>query len=190
MSNITTRKFSRLQYEEPVALLRALHSQTQRFARGDLGAILPLRKGEGKTGRERREAAMFCHLLDERFGVGMLMAIEEDSDFDFVATWSDGRKQLFAPVQLKELPPEAVPSQVMLEQLLESLKKYADSRDLLVAVHLNRAMRIDPVKVAAPNLAIGGLWFFGAIAPDLTEWGLWGDMLSVPTATAHSYPDR
>lgn len=189
MDHIASRSFSRLAYEDPLALLRAARRQTETFATDTLTSdVRLLRTAEGKTARERREAAMFCHLLGQRLGVRILMAAEEAQDYDFVASWPVGEADKFLPVQLKELPGEDVNATVDLQQVLARLtNKY---RDRVVAVHLNRRLTIDPIQASIPsNLDVGGLWFFGAIAPDLHTWGLWGDFVSTPTGTAHAYPD-
>jgi hypothetical protein len=189
MDPIASRLFSQLTYEEPLALLRAARLQTDAFAAGTLTSdVRLLRNSEGKIGRERREAAMFCHLLGQRLGLNILMATEEAQDYDFVASWSVGEARKFLPVQLKELPGEELNATIVLEKVLAGLtNKY---KNTVVAVHLNRLLTIDPMQASIPsNLAVSGLWFFGAIAPDLLTWGLWGDFVSIPTGTAHAYPD-
>jgi hypothetical protein len=147
-----------------------------------------LRKAEGKNGRERREAAMFCYLLSQRLGQTVSMAVDEAMDFDCVASWKVEQEVRFVPVQLKELPPSEANANVDLEEILAGLGKYTDSRNTIVAVHLNRRISIDLRQIEIPSLNIESLWLFGAVTPDLNQWGLWGDLLKGPIAARYAYP--
>jgi hypothetical protein len=190
MDRIATRTLSRLKYEDPLLFLRAARPQTEAFAAGELNPDLrSLRKAEGKLGRERREAAMFCYLLSQRLGKAVSMAVDEAQDFDCVASWAVGQEVHFVPIQLKELPPSEANDRVAIEEILAGLSKYTDSRNTIVAVHLNRRITIDPMRIAIPELNVESLWLFGAVAPNLLQWGLWGDLLANPLTSQHAYPD-
>jgi hypothetical protein len=190
MDRISTRTLSLLKYEDPLLFLLAARPQTEAFAAGELNPDLrSLRKAEGKPGRERREAAMFCHLLSQRLGKAVSMAVDEAQDFDCVASWAVGQEVRFVPIQLKELPPFEANDRVALEEILAGLSKYTDSRNTIFAVHLNRRITIDPMQIAIPNLKIDSLWLFAAVTPNLLQWCLWGDLLMNPFASKHAYPD-
>jgi hypothetical protein len=189
MDQIAARALSRLNYEDPAQFLRAARPQTDAFVAGKLGTDLrSLRKAEGKNGRERREAAMFCYLLSQRLGQTVSMAVDEAMDFDCVASWKVEQEVRFVPVQLKELPPSEANANVDLEEILAGLGKYTDSRNTIVAVHLNRRISIDLRQIEIPSLNIESLWLFGAVTPDLNQWGLWGDLLKGPIAARYAYP--
>lgn len=190
MDRIATRTLSRLEYEDPLLLLLAARPQTEAFAAGELSPDLrSLRKAEGKLSRERRQAAMFCHLLSQRLNKAVSMTVDEAQDFDCVASWAVGQEVRFVPVQLKELPPSEANDCVAIEEILAGLSKYTDSRNTIVAVHLNRRITIDPMRIAIPDLNINSLWLFAAVAPNLLQWRLWGDLLTNPLESQHAYPD-
>ena len=71
---------------------------------------------------------------------------------------------------------------------IEKLSKYADSRDLCVAIHLNRAGRLDFDSIRIPDLKIRELWLFGATSPDLDRWLLVGNMLKDYRVYEFQYP--
>ena len=131
---------------------------------------------------------MFCYLMGQRVGQTIYVGPGERQDYDFVAMREDDGARSYTPVQLKEVVPKHVNPAATLEQVVASLAKYGDSRDLLVVIHLNQRLRFDPSDVCVPKLPIGGLWMFGAISPDQTRWGLWGDFLGTPTGTEHQHP--
>jgi hypothetical protein len=57
-----------------------------------------------------------------------------------------------------------------------------------VAIYLNRRTHFDPSTLVIPTLELAGLWVFGAISEDGTEWALWGDFLETPVGTRFEYP--
>ncbi len=65
-----------------------------------------------------------------------------------------------------------------MQAVLDVLSKYTDSADLTVVIKLNRPEKFDPSTLNLPtNLRIGGLWIFGSLSADQSEFGLWGDLL-------------
>lgn len=127
-----------------------------------------------KNERENWDALVFCYLLGEASGLAICMSREEESDFDSVFTWQEDGTQCFAPVQMKELVSEELNPNATLEAIFEGLKKYVDSDDLVVAIKLNRVMRIDPAELVLPELPVGEIFLFGSSAPDDSEWFLIG----------------
>ena len=127
--------------------------------------------------------------MGQRIGETVSMARGENQDYDFVASWSRGDTRNFAPVQLKELVPLSINPESSIDKLLAALpKKYVDSHDLTVVIHLNQRNQFDLGDLRIPELSIGGLWMFGATTPDQFAWGLWGDFLRNPIHTAHVHP--
>ncbi|MGV8990120.1 MAG: hypothetical protein ACOH1Q_01825 [Thiobacillus sp.] len=148
-----------------------------------------LRTNNLKEWREIREAAVFCFGMGQRIGQPVFLSRGESQDYDFIATWTLGEVQNFAPVQLKEVVPEEVNATASIEKVIGSLTKYVDSKDLTVAIHLNRQVHFDALELVIPPLPIAALWIFGSISPDQSEWGLWGNFLEKPEGSRFAYPD-
>jgi hypothetical protein len=190
MNRTALRVFESLDFREPSSFLIQLHQFECEVAKTDTPARLRTLRTNGlKEWREVREAAMFCYLMGQRIGETVYMARGENQDYDFVASWTQGDTRNFAPVQLKELVPLSLNPESSIEKLLAALpKKYVDSHDLTVVIHLNQRNQFDLAALEIPALSIGGLWMFGATTPDQSAWGLWGDFLHNPTHTAHVHP--
>lgn len=190
MDSITLRSFGRLQYSDPLPILVRLREIERGLATSDTPArIRNLRTNHLKRSREMREAAIFCHLVGQRLGFTVRFALAEDQDFDFVAAWSTQEHSHFAPVQLKELPPESTGSNATFQSIVAALAAhYPASKELVVAIHLNRRMTIDFAALEIPSMSIAELWAFGATAADQNSWGLWGDLLASPSFSTHAYP--
>ena len=189
MKSIALRTFSKLEYRDPrpfLVLLRQFELELSASATPE--RIRNLRTNRLKPERELREAAIFCYLAGQRMGVTVGLAPGEDQDFDFVASWSDQDHSCFAPVQLKELPPETTAPQATLQDIISGLACYASSGELVVAIHLNRAISWDPAALEIPSLPIAELWAFGSTSADQNSWALWGDLLRFPTVSYHAYP--
>ena len=84
--------------------------------------------------------------------------------------------------------PDNVNPTAELQLEINKLKKYVDSNDLCVAIHLNRAGRLELNKLEIPELNIKELWFFGATSLDQKHWLLAGDMLNEPRSYDFEYP--
>lgn len=147
-----------------------------------------LRTNSLKEWREIREAAIFCYGMGQRIGQPVFLSRGESQDYDFIASWTLGEVQNFAPVQLKEVVPEDVNATASIEKVICSLTKYVDSKDLTVAIHLNQRVRFDARELVVPPLPIAALWVFGSISPDQSEWGLWGNFLEKSEGSRFIYP--
>ena len=150
--------------------------------------VRSLRTNSLKECRELREAAIFCHGMGERLGRKVFLAQSESQDYDFVGYSVVGDLGHFTPVQLKEVVPADLNPAASVQKTIDALAKYADSEDLTVAIHLSQRIHFDPSSLIIPNLRIGGLWVFGAISADQSEWALWGDLLSEVKGEAFEYP--
>ena len=178
MDRIRLRELQRAEYRNPADFLIALRGLESTFASSTLEpSVKHLRTNDLKEWREAREAALFCVGFAQRIGQPVFMRREESQDYDFVATWVDGDEQHFAHVQLKEVVPESLNTNSSVEQIIQSLIKYVDSKDLMVAIHLNRKVHFDPKTLVVPPLRIAALWVFASVSPDQSEWGLWGNFL-------------
>ena len=84
--------------------------------------------------------------------------------------------------------PAEVNAKANLQSEIDKLEKYADAADLCVAVHLNRAEKVEFGDLRIPNLNIGELWFFGATSLTQENWILVGNMLADPQVYEFEYP--
>jgi hypothetical protein len=89
---------------------------------------------------------------------------------------------------LKELVPAHVNPGASVAALLIGLKKYRNSTDLVVAIHVNREMQLNFAEVLVPKLALAAVWLYGAISPDQSKWMLYGDLLDQPASYEIPYP--
>jgi hypothetical protein len=180
---------SKLKYRDPRSfLVRLRQFELELSASATPKRVRNLRTNRLKPERELREAAIFCYLVGQRMGTTVSLAPGENQDYDFVATWSGEDQMCFAPVQLKELPPEATSPGATLQAIVSGLSQYTSSGELVVAIHLNRAISLTPSTLAVPPLRIAELWAFGATTPDQNTWALWGDLLRSPSVSFHAYP--
>jgi hypothetical protein len=179
-----------LEYRDPAPFLKRLRELETKVALSNLPRkVRALRTNTLKEWRQAREAALFCVGMGQRLGQVVWLAKSEESDYDFVASWVTADIRHFAPVQLKEVVPTEINPTASIEATIDALpRKYVDSAELTVAVYLNQQVHFDPSKVKIPNMRIGSLWVFGGLAPDASEWGLWGDFLDQPQGTRFTYP--
>lgn len=152
-------------------------------------AIKNMRTRDLRPQRELREACLFCHGMTECTGQKFFVAHVEAQDYDAVATWVVGELQSFAPIQIKEVVPHELNPATSVQEVIEGLQKYVSSKDLTVAIHLNRIVRgFNPAQMVVPRLNIAALWMFGAIAADQSRWAIWGNFLDELEAAEFSYP--
>lgn len=189
MKNIALRGFSKLHFFDPQLLLQRLREiEWELAATPTPDRVRHLRTNELKEFRELREAAIFSFFIGERIGAPVGLAPGESQDYDFVASWVAQDQVCYAPVQLKELPPAGISPAASLDNIIASLSRYVSSQELVVAIHLNREIRLDPSTLVIPPLPIAELWLFWATAPDQNSWALCGNLLGSPSITYHSYP--
>lgn len=184
------REIQNLEFQDPKHFLIELRKlECQLAASISDSRIRRLRTNKLKEWRETRDAALFCYGMGQRIRQTVFCARGESQDYDFVASWLVGDVQHFAPVQLKEFVPSELNSTTSLKEIIDSLNKYVDSKDLTVAIRLNRRVFFDPQTVVVTQLHIAGLWVFGSISEDQSEWGLWGDFLEKQEGSRFPYPD-
>ena len=182
---------SRLMYHDPVPFLKRLREFEPKVADSNLpDEVKNLRTNSLKEWGEARQAALFCVGIGDRMQQKVYLAKTEASDYDFIASWiGDDDTRHFAPVQLKEVVPSDINARASVQSTIDALvDKYVDSRDLIVAIYLNQQTHFNPSELRIPRMQIAALWMFGGLAPDGTQWGIWGDFLETPSGTAFSYP--
>lgn len=151
--------------------------------------IRNLRTNKLKGVRELWQACLFAHGIGSSvLHTEVYLAPVEDQDFDCIAHYIVGEIQCYTPIQIKELVPEHLNPSGCLQGELEKLGKYVDSRDLVVAIYLNRQFRLELDGVRIPQIKVAELWLFGAVSPDASQFMLWGNMLKNPASYVYGYP--
>lgn len=188
MDRASLNEAQKLSYRDPEVALRELRDIELLAAGLDISPqVRHLRKNDLKGPREYRQAALFCLGMSRNLGVPVRFCPVEASDYDFIATWEEQVVRHFAPVQLKELVPESLNSTATVQAIIDGLAKYSSS-SLTVGIFLNRQDTFVPQDLKIPPLRIGALWFVFAIAPDQSEWVLYGNALGQAHATTFAYP--
>jgi hypothetical protein len=187
-------EWSKLKYLNPESILQGLRDLQHSGALETLPyKVAALRTRELRIYQEGRQAALFCYGMGRLIGKKVLFSMVEKEDYDFVAYYQDDHLQRFAPVQLKELvPPETVPHGTLpqLQTEIYKLSKYTDSNDLVVAMHINRNIRITPAEVQLPQTKLGALWLFGATDSSQQTWMLMGNLMDDGPKVFHfNYPE-
>jgi hypothetical protein len=175
--SIKMRAFSKLEYGDPKGFLEELSPVDAAVSFSNLAPrVKHLRTNSLKPDRERRDAAIFCIGMEELMNTFVRFSPVEEQDYDFVATWESKNERIYCPVQLKELVSSELNCTQSMQDVLSGLSKYTDSIDLTVAIKFSRVAKFDPTTLQIPHdLRIAGLWVFGAISQDQSNWGLWGD---------------
>jgi hypothetical protein len=173
----------------PEEALRQLRAVEILIAQSDLAPkVRALRTNKLNRDRELREAALFCYGQQCRMQQRVHFYPVEASNYDFVATWTCGDVQHYAPVQLKEVVPQELNPRSSIQAIIEGLARYSSARELVVAIHVNQEGRFDPKHLQLPRLSIAELWIFGAASRDQSKWFLFGDMLTEPKYSYFDYP--
>jgi hypothetical protein len=149
-----------LPFYEPATILRNLRRIEQQLADVDMDErVRRLRTPGLKTYREARDAAIFVYGM----GLAKELPLEytpfEQSDYDFVARWTDATTQHYVPVQLKELVPTDLNPKLTLEALLNEISSNAPKTSTVLAIKLNRQGRTDLRQLPIPKLHYSQAWF-------------------------------
>lgn len=178
-SSMHIKEWQKLEYYNPHGVLVALleFERTHQLSKIPY-AIASLRTNQLRTYREGRQCALFCYGMSKLLGIEILFAFNEKSDTDFVGKFEASGVVHYVPIQVKELVPDKVLSNVEIQDEIDKLSKYTDSQGLVVAFHINRNIRIELFKVDFSRVPVKELWFFGATNPDVVDWVLIGDLLS------------
>lgn len=191
---IRARLFAKLKYHDPEYVLRG-------FLKVDLSlplhrlprAVRELRTRNLREHQFARQAALFTYGLSLALKRSLRFALHEADDHDAVLACRDGQVVEFNPLQLKELVPEHVNQRATFENVLRGLEKYADARDLFVAVYMNRDLKgFNFREIDTSRLRLAGLFLFGSVDPDGRRFLLVGDLTNPPnsrTAFPFDHPE-
>jgi len=185
--NAVPREWLKLQYMDPELFLVGLREIALTMPLDELHyKVSSLRTHALRKAGESRQAALFAYGMGQVLGSPVAFAVYEAQDYDAVVKYAANGKVTYLPVQLKEWVPDFLNPSATLQDELDKLAKYTDSKDLAVAIHLNREATIHLSKLTLPHGSIGGLWFYGAT--DLTQmrWLLIGNLM-IPGATAYEF---
>jgi len=172
------REWTKYQYFDPDIVLPRLQNVRKMLSESDAPEkIKNLRTNGLRDHREHWDTAVFCKLMGLSTGRKILLSTEEESDFDAVFTWGENDSQSFAPVQMKELVPYESNPCATLQRIINGLKKYADSKNLVVAIKLNRTEQIVFDELDLSGVGVAEIWCFGATKQDESGWCLIGDLL-------------
>ena len=179
LSRITERKLKALTWVEPKQALVNLRWLELNLPSNIDEKVRRLRTNELKEWREARNAALFAHGIGEKvLRKPTLIAKSEEKDYDFVMRWNEDEADCFFPAQLKELPPDDLNPDVLIDDILAGLGKYSGLDDLSVVVAINRRMRFEYRPWAAAAMPkIRELWYFGCVSKDQSRWFLYGSAL-------------
>ena len=186
--NSRLRDWSRRSFLDPEPVLRALRSVELDPSLHELpDAVRRLRTNPLKTDRETRDALIFAHGMAAVLGTKVLVAPGEVEDCDFVSHFRIGDTDHFSCVQLKELAPNDLNPDQTMDALLAKLEKLPPS-DAVLAIHLNRRVRIELSELTASHLPFAEAWYFWAADPGLVSWRIYGDTMKSPSLHEFHYP--
>lgn len=189
VSNLPPREWITYQYFDPREVLLKLAKIEKTLIGLPLEEkLLQLRANKLRKFHERRQAAIFCYGMSCLNQGPIEYAPVEDSDFDCIARWKYGDTINYCPIQTKEFVPADINPHTILDAEIAKLKKYTDSKNLVVAFYLNRQGHFEFPDVRSLNLNIAELWMFGATSPDGRHWALYGDVLKEPRKYSFDYP--
>jgi hypothetical protein len=183
MTKLAPREWTRLDYVDPDIYVAEQQKLRARISETDTpDKIRNLRTRTLAPLREAWDAGVFCYLLRRMTGFEIYFSAVEDQDYDAIFTWRDNDIQNFAPVQMKEVVPAELNPKQRLKDVISSLKKYADSKDLVVAIKVNRNVRIEAKDLEVESLPVAEVWLFGATEPREEQWSLFrklGDKIEI-----------
>ena len=181
------REWLKLQYIDPAhTLIRMRHIELTQPLEELPYKVASLRTNELRGPREARQGALFTYGLGQCLGVPINFALSEEQDYDIVVRYAANGIVNYLPVQLKEWVPETLNPQSTLQDEIDKLAKYVDSKNLAVAFYLNRDTSFNLSVLELPRERIGGLWLYGASNPLQERWFLVGNLL-IPNAKAHEF---
>jgi hypothetical protein len=192
VDDILTREWSKLTYFDPRTTLPRMRKAEELIARH--GSHLPQRMRELRTNktkrfRELRDAAIFCYGISTCVvKVPVYYANYESQDFDVMTRFLKDELDNYAPLQLKELPPEELNPVATIQGIYQSLAARPSLQRTVVAIKLNQREEVIE-RLPRPKFRVGGLWFFGKTAYGVNSWCLFGDCMdSSPTVMHFEYP--
>jgi hypothetical protein len=186
---IQIREWERLQYYHPADVLKNFRKLDHLVAEWSLpDNVRTLRRNDLRGHREGRDAALFCLGMTSVQGTTVFFARLEAQDYDFVTLWQRGDEAVYTPVQLKEVVPVSLNPTTNVNTTLAKLEKYSGSNRTVVALRVNRELRLEFNTIDVPKLPLGGVWLYGAVSQDQQKWFIYGDLLNKPCLQEFDYP--
>lgn len=172
------KRWAELEYRDPAWLLGFTRWAQENLGEGlsEKDLDLPFREIAGI--REARQAALLAFAMSMVTGMEVRFAMHEHADYDAVFCTRLSREQVsWHSVQLKELVPRHVNQNARLPDLLSRLKKYRDSSELLVGIHINRDIDDSEFdSIPAQDLNLAAIFLYGSL--NKTKWYVYGSLLS------------
>ncbi len=182
------KRWPTLPRRDPCVLLREMLAVIAKGARhGIRQDLLLLRSPKQKKSREVFQACIFLCAVRQASGKPYRLIHEEpeNSPVDVVAVIDlpEERASYYYPIQLKELPPRTRNPNIGLDDLLADLATDTSIADSIVAIYLNREVRVEFDAIAIPSgLKARQLWLYGSPGP-LANFILRGDLMEANPAT-------
>lgn len=127
---------------------------------------------------EDRRCAIFCHGAGQALGTKILFASHESADYDYVGAYQHNGSIYRFPIQLKQLVPDRLNPPTSLQREIAKLRKYPDSQDLVVAIHINRKIHIKPQELDTSGLKVKEIWIYGQLQSHSDTWLLFGNLMA------------
>jgi hypothetical protein len=179
VEKIRLREFQKLRWYDPRQVLISLRALELSLLSDMDEMVRRLRTNNLKDWREARDAALFAFgISDQVLKIPTLVAKSEKIDYDFVMKWIKDDAEYYYPVQLKELPPQDLNSQIALEDIYAKLERYSGISDLAVAIKVNRKITLHYKPWDGENKPrLKELWLFGCVSADQSKLFIYGDVL-------------
>jgi len=184
------REWEKQKYHDPeIVLVQLREIEENPSVQALPEKVRTLRTNKLQFHKQGREAALFCYGLGERvLKTKVKFSNYMQADYDFVACWKEKEELFFTPVQLKEVTPDKINPNSILQVEIDKLSKYSRSEDLVVAIFLNKRCKTDFSEIRIPKLNIAELWIFGSMSVDQSKWFIYGDMLRMPQFFEFEHP--
>lgn len=127
---------------------------------------------------EDRRCALFLFGAGQALRRRVLFAPFESRDYDYVGAYEWNGTICRFPIQLKQLVPNRLNAFTDLQREVAKLKKYGTSPDLIVAMHINRQMHLQPQYLDLSGVKVKELWLFGQFGSRKQTWLLFGNLMS------------
>lgn len=163
MDPILCRRLASLTYGDPETLVNAIQPNIQILLQNPALAK-EIKPQDRKVCLEKYQAAFLAFIMQQSMKsvAKISVAFHETDDFDCVlrAQIHNG-ETIYKPVQLKQLPSHELNRSADVQTQIDKLQKYASSPALVVALWINRDIKLNLSTLNFSNLTIEQLWFFG-----------------------------
>lgn len=182
MNPILKRQLAALNYQDPEDILRLLMPTVVGILQKP-ETVAHLSQRQKNHFLEEHQAAFLAFMVKHIAGrhARITVCVEELDDFDCVIKGEIGNETVYKPVQLKHLPSHEVNDAIELQSFIDKLKiKFSTSSELVLAIWINRDIKLDFRLLRFDGLKIEQLWFFGdAVTGEITlDGGVISDLIS------------